>query len=137
MATSGSIGDLFVITIENDASDQVKRQITTGRALTVELITATCSTTGGAHTLTFRSRTNSVAAEVDMFGGAINGEVNDVTIVAQSGASGSGTMTLVPSAAQQVTTSTGTLSFQPGGNNAAYTVRFFCSAQNPTNLPVV
>ena len=95
MAVSGTIGDLFVITIENDVTGTTATTATIPRGLTVEYITYTCTATAGAATVQFESSPDGTVF-TDMFGGVVNGEINNVTLVAQATSAGAGTMMLVP-----------------------------------------
>jgi hypothetical protein len=138
MAKSGIIGDLFVITVENDVSEQTATTATIPRAFTVEYVTITVTATAGAGTAQFESSPDGTTF-TDMFGAAVNLEINNVTLVAQSATQGAGTMMLVPTAAAQVATASGAsgaLRVTIGGNNHSYFARFYCSAQTPATLTV-
>ena len=139
MAKSGIIGDLFVITVENSVSEQTATTATIPRAFTVEYITITVTASAGAGTAQFFSSPDG-AAFTDMFGGAVNLEINNVTLVAQATTAGAGTMMLVPTLGAQVATApgaSGALRITIGGNNQSYFARFYCSAKVPTTLTVV
>lgn len=133
MAVSGTIGSLFVITLDQTTSGQVANEVTLPRGLTVEYITFTCTATAGAGTAQFESSTDG-ASYTDMFGGAVNIEINNVTLVAQATGAGAGTMMLVPTAGASVAEAGGTLRITIAGNNHSYKARFFCSAASPEAL---
>jgi len=132
MATSASIGGLFVITMVNDTSEQTTKTITPGRGLTVESVEIIMlAGTGGTTTFTVGG------SKGDMFGGAIDSKINNVNLVVQASrptGGGSG-ITLIPSA-NNVLTATDTITFTVGGANGSYKARFYCSAASPANLPV-
>ncbi len=139
MAVSGTIGDLFVITIENDASVTTATTATIPRSLTVEYITYTCTALAGAATVQFQSSPDGTVF-TDMFSGAVNAEINNVALVAQSTTQGAGTMMLVPTAGQSITVASGangSLRVTIAGNGATYLCRFFCSASSPATLVTV
>ncbi len=132
MATSASIGGLFVITMVNDTSEQTTKTITPGRGLTVESVEIVMLA-GTAGTTTFTIG----GSKGDMFGGAIATKINNVNLVVQAApptGGGSG-ITLIPSA-NNVLDSDSTITFAVGGANGSYRARFFCSAASPTALPV-
>ena len=138
MAKASIIGDLFVITVENDVSEQTASTVTIPRGLTVEYITVTVTATGGAGTVQIESSPDGTTF-TDMFGGAVNLEINNVQLVAQTTAQGAGTCMLVPSAGQSIQPAAGAngaLRVTIGGNNQSYKARFFCSASTPTALTV-
>ena len=138
MATSGSIGDLFVLTLVNTTSEQTTKTIAPGRVLTVELITIVMTAgTGGTSTFQFLSDRTGSAGFVDMFGGAVATKANNVNLNAQSAGSGDGSLQLVPTGANQLTSASGQLRLTVAGANASYVARFYCSAENPAVLPVV
>lgn len=139
MATSASIGDLFVITLENDASLTGTDTITVGRPLTVESIELIMlSGTGGTTTFEFNSSVDGVVAEVDMFGGVVASKINNVNLVPQATPPTGGTsgMTIVPVAGQTITAAGGTLSITIAAAGATYLCRFYCSALTPAALTV-
>lgn len=132
MATSASIGGLFVITMVNDTSEQTTKTITPGRPLRVESVEIVMLA-GTAGTTTFTVS----GTKGNMFGGAIATKINNVNLVVQAApptGGGSG-ITLIPSA-NSVLTATDTITFTVGGANGSYRARFFCSAASPTLLPV-
>jgi hypothetical protein len=135
MALSGQIGSLFVVTLDQTTSGTVASEVTLPRGLTVEYITLTITASAGAGTATIESSTDG-ASYTDMFGGAVNIEINNVTLVAQSTGSGAGTMMLVPTAGASIAGPGGTLRITIGGNNHSYRARFFCSAASPEALTV-
>ena len=132
MATSASIGGLFVITMVNDTSETTTKTITPGRSLRVEsveivMLAGTCGTT----TFTIGG------TKGDMFGGAIASKINNVNLVVQAApptGGGSG-ITLIPSA-NNVLTATDTITIVVGAANGSYRARFFCSADAPPALTV-
>ena len=132
MATSASIGGLFVITMVNDTSEQSTKTITPGRALTVESVEIVMlAGTGGTSTFSI------AATGGNLFGGAIASKINNVNLVVQAApptGGGSG-ITLIPSA-NAILGPTDTLSVTVGGANASYRIRFYCSAASPKELAV-
>ena len=132
MATSASIGGLFVITMVNDTSEQTTKTITPGRALTVESVEIVMlAGTGGTSTFSI------AATGGNLFGGAIASKINNVNLVVQAApptGGGSG-ITLIPSA-NAILGPTDTLSVTVAGANASYRIRFYCSAASPTSLTV-
>jgi|7_EtaG_2_1085326.scaffolds.fasta_scaffold04293_10 hypothetical protein len=138
MAVSGSIGDLFVVTVDNTTSATTATTAQIPRGFTVEYITFTCTATAGAGTAQFFSSPDNSAFN-DMFGGAVNIEINNVTLVAQATGAGAGTMMLVPTAnanANVAQGATGAVRITVAGNNHSYLARFYCSAYSPTALTV-
>mgnify|MGYP003123493761 CR=1 FL=1 len=132
MATSASIGDLFLITLENTTSEQTTKTITPGRALTIESVEIVMlAGTGGTSTFSIASTGG------NLFGGTIASKINNVNLVVQASpptGGGSG-ITLVPSA-NNVLSATDTLSITVAGANASYIARFYCSAASPAALTV-
>ena len=132
MATSASIGDLFLITLTNDTSEQSTKTITPGRALTVQSVEIVMLA-GTAGTTTFAVSSTGGS----LFGGAIASKINNVNLVVQASpptGGGSG-ITLIPTA-NNVLSATDTLSITVGGANGSYIARFYCSASSPNSLTV-
>ena len=132
MATSASIGDLFLLTLTNDTSEQSTKTITPGRALKVESVEIVMLA-GTAGTTTF----DVASTGGNLFGGSIASKINNVNLVVQAApptGGGSG-ITLIPTA-NNVLSATDTLSMTVGGANGSYIARFYCSAANPVALTV-
>jgi hypothetical protein len=132
MATSASIGDLFLITLTNDTSEQTTKTITPGRPLKVESVEIVMlAGTGGTSTFAVSSTGGS------LFGGVVASKINNVNLVVQAApptGGGSG-ITLIPTA-NNVLSATDTLSITVAGANASYIARFYCSASSPAALTV-
>ena len=132
----GSIGSTFCVTIDAtpDAAGTLTHSVTVGRACKVLLIEVVF-TTVAAGTLTVQSDATGSAGFTNMLGGAMNIEINNVALVAQASASGSGAMILAPAAGDTLTSESGKLTISTS-SACAYVARFICTAETPAALTV-
>ena len=137
MAVS-SIGSTFCVTVDctADAPAQATHTITVGRACQVLLIEIVFATVGGGATVQVLSDATGSAGFTDMFGGALNVEINNVALVAQSAATGAGAMVLSPTAGATLTSESGQLRIAIGTANSNYVARFICTAETPQAIAV-